>query len=87
MIGTVDVTTDINFSSGGYDFAGGNTEWNGFIPTTESLGGGELNNNSPDILLTPDWSSTRCTVERSRPMPMRAASAAAEAVQNVVDAG
>ena len=54
MIGTVDVTTDINFSSGGYDFAGGNTEWNGFVPITEVLGGAFVDNNSPDLLLTPE---------------------------------
>ena len=53
MIGTVDVTTDVDFSSGGYNFAGGNTEWNGFIPATESLGGVVNDNNSPDLLLTP----------------------------------
>ena len=39
MIGTVDVTTDVDFSSGVYNFAGGNTAWNGFIPVAESLGG------------------------------------------------
>ena len=54
MIGTVDVTTDVDFSSGGYDFAGGNTAWNGFIPTTEVLGGVVVDNNSPDLLLTPE---------------------------------
>ena len=54
MIGPVDVTTDVDFSSGGYDFAGGNTAWNGFIPTTEALGGVFLDNNSPDLLLTPE---------------------------------
>ena len=54
MIGTVDVTTDIDFSSGGYDFAGGNTAWNGFIPVAEALGGVFLDNNSPDLLLTPE---------------------------------
>ena len=54
MIGTVDVTTDVDFSGGGFDFAGGNTAWNGFIPTTESLGGVFLDNNSPDLLLTPE---------------------------------
>ena len=54
MIGTVDVTTDVNFSSGGFDFAGGNTAWNGFIPITESLGGVFLDNDSPDLLLTPE---------------------------------
>ena len=54
MIGPVDVTTDVDFSSGGYDFAGGNTAWNGFIPATESLGSVFLDNNSPDLLLTPE---------------------------------
>ena len=54
MIGTVDVTTDVDFSSGVYDFAGGNTDWNGFIPATEVLGGVFLDNNSPDLLLTPE---------------------------------
>ena len=54
MIGTVDVTTDVDFSSGGYDFAGGNTAWNGFIPASEALGGVVLDNNSPDLLLTPE---------------------------------
>ena len=54
MIGPVDVTTDVNFSSGGFDFAGGNTAWNGFIPITEELGGVFLDNNSPDLLLTPE---------------------------------
>ena len=54
MIGTVDVTTDVNFSSGGYDFAGGNTAWNGFIPAIEALGGVFHDNNSPDLLLTPE---------------------------------
>ena len=37
MIGTVDVTTEVDFSSGGFDFAGGNTEWNGFIPALSRL--------------------------------------------------
>ena len=54
MIGTVDVTTDVDFSSGLYNFAGGNTEWNGFIPAIESLGGVVNDNNSPDLLLTPE---------------------------------
>ena len=36
-----------------YNFAGGNTDWNGFIPAAESLGGVVTNNNSPDLLLTP----------------------------------
>ena len=50
MIGTVDVTTDIDFSSGGYNFAGGNTDWNGFIPVAKWLDSLVfIDNNSPDI--------------------------------------
>ena len=37
-----------------YDFAGGNTAWNGFIQATEALGGVVIDNNSPDLLLTPE---------------------------------
>ena len=54
MIGPVDVTTDVNFSSSGFDFAGGNTDWNGFIPATEDLGNVVDDNNSRDLLLTPE---------------------------------
>ena len=54
MIGTVDVTTDVNFSSRGYDFAGGNTEWNGFIPAWRRLAALFVDNNSADLLLTPE---------------------------------
>ena len=60
MIGTVDVTTEINFSGGGFDFAGGNTEWNGFIPSTSRLIASVfINNESPDILLTPEIGGER----------------------------
>ena len=55
MIGTVDVTTEVDFSSSGYDFAGGNTAWNGFVPDTEDLDAPVfLDNNSRDLLLTPE---------------------------------
>ena len=67
MIGTVDVTTDVDFSSGGYDFAGGNTAWNGFVPVSEALGGVFVDNASPDLLLTPEiagFPSARLTPRR-----------------------
>src|SRR4029079_3990100 len=57
MDGKVDVTTQINFSDGGYNFAGGNTDWNGFVPLGEKLdnpGAIVIDNNSPDLLLTPE---------------------------------
>jgi large repetitive protein len=52
MNGVVDSLTTIDFGSGGYDFVGGNTEWNRFAPTGEPLTG--TNNDSKDILLTPE---------------------------------
>jgi VCBS repeat-containing protein len=43
MNGTVDSTTNVNFSSGGYDFVGGNAAWQGFTSAA---------NDSSDLLLT-----------------------------------
>ncbi len=54
MNGTVDSVQSVSFSSGQYDFSGGNTEWNGFVPSNESLGETVINNNSSDLLLTPE---------------------------------
>ena len=83
MIGTVDVTTDVNFSSGGYDFAGGNTAWNGFIPTTEALGGVFLDNNSPDLLLTPERTGFPSARSTPRRLPAALAALAAASGNNV----
>ena len=71
MIGTVDVTTDVDFSSGGYDFAGGNTAWNGFIPAFEELGGVFLDNNSPTCCSPPN--AQGLTPARSTPLRLPAA--------------
>ncbi len=54
MNAIVDSTTTVNFSSSAFNFAGGNAEWNGFVPTGETLGGTVIDNNSADILLTPE---------------------------------
>jgi VCBS repeat-containing protein len=53
MIGAIDVSANIDFNAGGYNFTGGNLDWTGFVQTPETLGGIPVNNNSPDLLLTP----------------------------------
>ena len=53
MVRTVDVTAQIDFNAGGYNFTGGNKVWNGFVPTGETLGTLALDNDSSDLLLTP----------------------------------
>ncbi|WP_319497885.1 DUF5801 repeats-in-toxin domain-containing protein [uncultured Cohaesibacter sp.] len=61
MVGTVDGgATEISFTDGGYDPAGGNLDWNGFVPTGDVLTvpkkAGDpqpVDNNSSDLLITP----------------------------------
>ena len=48
----VDSKTLVSFSSGAYDFVGGNTEWNRFAPVGEPVIG--TDNDSSDLLLTPE---------------------------------
>ena len=52
MLGRVDSATRIDFNSGGYNFIGGNHSWTGFMPVNETVVS-PINNNSPDLLLTP----------------------------------
>ena len=49
----IDVVTQVDFNDGAYNFTGGNLDWTGFVPNTETLGGTTLDNGSPDLLLTP----------------------------------
>ncbi|WP_439374592.1 DUF5801 repeats-in-toxin domain-containing protein [Bradyrhizobium sp. DASA03120] len=52
MFGTVDSPTHIDFSTGGYNFVGGNSSWAEFIPAGETVAN-PIDNNSLDLLLTP----------------------------------
>ena len=55
MNGTVDSKTSVNFSSGQYNFEGGNLGWTGFVPLNEDLSSGTvIDNNSSDLLITPE---------------------------------
>ena len=53
MNGRIDSLTVIDFNNGGYNFVGGNNSWAGFIPTGETVGS-PIDNNSIDLLLTPE---------------------------------
>lgn len=53
MDGKIDSTQTIDFNGGGYNFTGGNFDWNGFVKIGEELGGTVTDNNSQDLLLTP----------------------------------
>jgi hypothetical protein len=53
MNDVVDSRTQVDFSSGGYNFEGGNTEWNRFVPVGETVAS-PIDNNSSDLLLTPE---------------------------------
>ncbi|MCR4268053.1 hypothetical protein NUU27_17900, partial [Nitratireductor sp. ZSWI3] len=55
MYGKVDATSTINFNDGTYEFAGGNTNWVGFVPSGQKTGGtpGPTDDDSPDLLITP----------------------------------
>ena len=53
MNGIVDSRSEVEFSSGAYNFEGGNTEWNRFVPIGETVDQ-PIDNNSSDLLLTPE---------------------------------
>jgi large repetitive protein len=53
MNGRIDSLTTIDFNNGGYNFVGGNNSWGGFIPIAETVGS-PIDNNSNDLLLTPE---------------------------------
>ena len=52
MNDVVDSTTRVDFDAGAFNFVGGNNEWAGFIPAGETVST-PIDNNSPDLLLTP----------------------------------
>ncbi len=54
MAQPLDSTSTIDFNGGNYNFVGGNLSWTGFVPTGETLGGTPVNNDSFDLLLTPE---------------------------------
>ena len=57
MSGPVDSTATIDFNAGGYNFTGGNSAWNGFVPVGEDIDGSSttaVDNESSDLLLTPE---------------------------------
>uniref|UniRef100_UPI003D044C46 beta strand repeat-containing protein n=1 Tax=Altererythrobacter sp. TaxID=1872480 RepID=UPI003D044C46 len=50
----LDAVTNIDFNDGGYDFVGGNGSWAGFVPLGQDTDGGTpVDDDSPDLLLTP----------------------------------
>ncbi|MFL0355979.1 DUF5801 repeats-in-toxin domain-containing protein [Erythrobacter sp. GH1-10] len=53
LVQTIDATSTIDFNDGGYNFVGGFNSWTGFVPVGETLGGTPVDNDSPDLLLTP----------------------------------
>ena len=77
MLGRVDSSTRIDFDSGGYNFVGGNDSWAEFIPVGETVGA-PIDNNSPDLLLTPAVIS--CLHAQLIQMQIEAASAAETAL-------
>ena len=52
MNDVVDSTTRVDFNAGAFTFVGGNNEWAEFIPVGETVGA-PIDNNSSDLLLTP----------------------------------
>ena len=52
MNDVVDSTTRVDFNAGAFNFVGGNNEWAEFIPAGETVGA-PIDNNSSDLLLTP----------------------------------
>ncbi|HET9811473.1 MAG TPA: hypothetical protein VFP53_07225, partial [Sphingomicrobium sp.] len=58
--GPLDSKTTISFDEGTYDFTGGNDPWGGFVLNGQSIdnGGTPLDDDSPDLLLTPFSSGT-----------------------------
>lgn len=54
LVQKVDSSSTIDFNGGDFNFVGGNLSWTGFVPLAENLGGTPVDNQSRDLLLTPE---------------------------------
>ena len=54
IVQQLDALITIEFNDVNFDFVGGNSSWAGFIPTTEDENSPPIDNDSQDLLLTPE---------------------------------
>lgn len=54
LVQEIDSSSTVDFNGGDFNFVGGNLSWTGFVPLNETLGGTAVDNQSRDLLLTPE---------------------------------